>query len=192
MASKFGFVQPGCRQREWEARAALLLAQQNRAGTIRAAELDAQINSAEAALNPIDKKKAVKEADPQSASMAKAIGSDQNMVAVLSQAFVAISIEFGSGVGFWRVFGHAAPARRQNPLSTKLVAVDPSHRCGAILQVGPKGRRLLGARFGRGCRPSAAWLGRQQGLRVLPFVRGPERSERGNCNNGPHDRQVED
>ena len=118
-----------CRQREAEereARAALLVAQQNRAATVKAAELDTLIAAAEAALNTVDKKEAVKEADPQSASMAKAIGADQNIVAALSQAFFAIAIEFGSGVGFWLVFGHAAPARRQDLPSTKLVRVDPS------------------------------------------------------------------
>ena len=88
---------------------ALLLAQQNRAATIKAGALDAKIATAEVALNAVDKKEAVKEADPQSASMAKAIGTDQNIIAALSQAFFAIAIEFGSGVGFWLVFGHAGP-----------------------------------------------------------------------------------
>src|SRR5215831_2463343 len=61
-----------CRQREQEerdARAALLLVQQNRAATVKAAELDVKIAAAEAALNDVNKKEAVKEADPQSASM---------------------------------------------------------------------------------------------------------------------------
>ena len=63
-----------CRQREEEernARAALLLAQRNRAATVKAADLDAKIAAAEAALNAVDVKAAVKEADPQSASMAR-------------------------------------------------------------------------------------------------------------------------
>jgi hypothetical protein len=64
-------------------------------------------------LNEADKKEAVKEADPQSASMANAIGTDQNIIAALSQAFFAIAIEFGSGVGFWLVFGHAGPPGRR-------------------------------------------------------------------------------
>ena len=51
----------------------------------------------------MDVKVVVKETDPQSASMAKAIGADQNV------------IELGSGVGFWLVFGHGAPSvRREN------------------------------------------------------------------------------
>jgi hypothetical protein len=120
-----------CRQREEEernARAALLLAQQNRAATVKAGELDAQIAKAEAALNAVDKKEAVKEADPQSASMAKAIGADQSIIAALSQAFFAIAIEFGSGVGFWLVFGHAAPVRRRetDAPSTEIAPVDPN------------------------------------------------------------------
>ena len=60
--------------------------------------LDAQIAAAEAAVNAVDKKVAVKETDPQSASLAEAIGTDQNIIAALSQAFFAIAIEFGSGV----------------------------------------------------------------------------------------------
>jgi hypothetical protein len=103
-----------CRQREEEernARAALLSAQRNRASTIKAAALDAQIAEAEAALNAVETKAAVKEADPQSASMAKVVGADRNVIAALSHAFFAIAIELGSGVGFWLVFGHGAPIR---------------------------------------------------------------------------------
>jgi hypothetical protein len=123
---------PPTRQREQEerdARAALLLAQQNSAASVRAAALDARIAAAEAALAAVDKKEALKEADPQSASMAKAIGSDQNLIAALSQAFFAIAIEFGSGVGFWLVFGHAGPRQRVEveppSQSTELVLADP-------------------------------------------------------------------
>jgi hypothetical protein len=69
----------------------------------------------------------VKENDPPSASMAKSFGTDQNIIAVLSQAFFAIAIEFGSGVGFWLVFGHAAPGRRRevDAVSTEVRPVDP-------------------------------------------------------------------
>ena len=120
-----------CRQREGEereVRAALLVAQQNRAATVKAAELDAKIAVAEKALNDVDKKEAVKEADPQSASMAKGTGADQNLIAFISVAIFAIAIEFGSGVGFWLVFGHAGPrvhveVERPSP-STELVPVD--------------------------------------------------------------------
>ena len=124
-----------CRQREGEeraARAALLVAQQNRVATIKAADLDARIATAEAALNAVDKKEAVTEADPQSASMANAIGADRNVIAALSQAFFAIAIEFGSGVGFWLVFGHAGPRVRvevePSRPSTDIVPVDPPQK----------------------------------------------------------------
>jgi hypothetical protein len=53
-----------CRQREGEerdARAALLLAQQNRAATVKAAELDAQIATAEGAFNAVDMRAAHEE-----------------------------------------------------------------------------------------------------------------------------------
>ncbi len=120
-----------CRQREKEerdARKALLQAQTDRAATIKAADLDAKIAGAETAFNAVDVKAAVKEADPQSASMAKAIGADQNLIAALSHAVFAIAIELGSGVGFWLVFGHGAPARRGEAEvaapSTALVPID--------------------------------------------------------------------
>jgi hypothetical protein len=121
-----------CRQREQEerdARAALLLAQQDRAASVRAAALDARIAAAEAALAAVDKKEALKEADPQSASMAKAIGGDRNLIAALSQAFFAVAIEFGSGVGFWLVFGHAGPRQRME--------VEPPAQSTEVVQVGP-------------------------------------------------------
>ena len=105
-----------CRDREKderEARSALLLAQTNRAATIKAAGLDGKIAAAEEALAKVDVKAAKMQADPQSASMAEAIGADQNLIAALSHAIFAISIELGSGVGFWLVFGHGAPGRRR-------------------------------------------------------------------------------
>ena len=119
-----------CRQRETEerdARKALLQAQTDRAATIKAADLDAKIAEAEAALNAVDAKAAVKEADPQSASMAKVIGADQDLIAALSHAVFAVAIELGSGVGFWLVFGHGAPRRKDHdppPTSTALVPID--------------------------------------------------------------------
>ena len=83
----------GCGEvcKQWEkgeqtARAALLTVQADRAATIKAADLDAKIAAAEAALAAINVREVVKEADPQSASMAKAIGADQNLIAALSHA----------------------------------------------------------------------------------------------------------
>jgi hypothetical protein len=115
-----------CRQREEDerkARAALLLAQTNRAATIKAVDLDARIEDAEASLKAVD---------PQSASMAKAIGADQNLIAALSHAVFAIAIELGSGVGFWLVFGHGAPgARRDQAIATPSTGLVPIDRSGA-------------------------------------------------------------
>jgi hypothetical protein len=120
-----------CREREKDERAAtaaLQKAQSDRASTTKVAELDGKIAAAEAALNAVDRKEAVKEADPQSASMAKAVGADRNIIAALSHAFFAIAIELGSGVGFWLVFGHGAPKqKREEEASSKaLVPIDPS------------------------------------------------------------------
>jgi hypothetical protein len=75
-----------------------------------AVELDGRIAAAQHALSQVDVKTVTMQADPQSASMAKVIGADQNLIAALSHAIFAISIELGSGVGFWLVFGHG---RRQ-------------------------------------------------------------------------------
>jgi hypothetical protein len=124
-----------CRQREAEAdrREALLKAQQNHAATVKAADLDGKIAAAEEALNRVDIKAVTMVADPQSASMAKAIGADQNLIAALSHAVFAISIELGSGVGFWLIFGHGAPSRRREEIelstSNALVPID---RTGAV------------------------------------------------------------
>src|SRR5262245_18238527 len=98
-----------CRQREGEerdARASLRKAQENRAETAKAAELDRKIEEIERDIRRGNTTENRKEADPQSASMAKVIGTDQDLIAALSHAIFAISIELGSGVGFWLVFGH--------------------------------------------------------------------------------------
>jgi hypothetical protein len=120
--------------KKWEkdeqmARAALLKMQADRAATVKAADLDGKIAAAEAELATVDVREVVKEADPQSASMAKAIGADQNLIAALSHAFFAIGIELGSGVGFWLVFGHGPPPPRREVLealapSTALVPIN--------------------------------------------------------------------
>ena len=125
----------GCGEvcKQWEkneqtARAALLKAQTDRAATVKAAALDAKIAAAEAALAAVDVRAAVKEADPQSASMAKAIGADQNLIAALSHAVFAVAIELGSGVGFWLVFGHGAPTRREDLEAPRAVNGSGAHR----------------------------------------------------------------
>jgi hypothetical protein len=125
--------------KKWEkdeqtARAVLLKAQADRAATIKAAALDAKIAAAEAALAAVDARAAVKEADPQSASMAKGIGADQNLIAALSHVVFAIAIELGSGVGFWLVFGHGPPPPRREDdpgAPTLTTAVVPIDRTGA-------------------------------------------------------------
>jgi hypothetical protein len=78
-----------CKNREKDeriARTALAAAHTNRAATIRAADLDAKIAAAEEALDRVDIKAVIIVADPQSASMAKVIGADQNLIAALSHA----------------------------------------------------------------------------------------------------------
>ena len=123
---------------ETKAKEAATKAAADRAATLAAEQLAADIKAAEKDLETVDVKTATMAADPQSDSMAKAIGADQNLIAALSHAFFAIAIEFGSGVGFWLVFGHGAPNTRReeaqvSPPSTALVPID---RNGALeLQV---------------------------------------------------------
>jgi hypothetical protein len=87
-----------------------------------------QDRSGRGCLNAVDEKEAVKEADPQCAGMAKAVGADRNVIAALPHAFFAIAIELGSGVGFWLMFGRGAPnqKREEEPPSTALGPIDPS------------------------------------------------------------------
>jgi hypothetical protein len=102
---------PVCRAKETaetEAKEAATKAATERAATLAAEKLDAAIEAAESELAKVDVKTATMEADPQSASMAKASGKDQNQIAAISLAVFAIAIELGSGVGFWLVFGHGA------------------------------------------------------------------------------------
>src|SRR5262245_39572717 len=76
-------------------------AQNNRAGTPKAADVDRRIEEVERAI-----REGNTTANPQSASMARAIGADQDaLIAAISHVFFAISLELRSGVGFWLVFG---------------------------------------------------------------------------------------
>lgn len=107
---------PHCRAREGDVRAARdrhAEASADAAVTGQAADLDQRIAVAEAALARVDGALVAKEADPQSASMAKAIGADKDLIAAISHAIFAVAIELGSGVGLWLVFGHGVPAGRR-------------------------------------------------------------------------------
>jgi hypothetical protein len=95
---------PRCRDRgadERAARAALILAKTNKATTDKANELDAKIAIAEAALNAVDLKTVSK--DPPA----------QNLIATISHAVFAVTIELRSGFGFWLVFGHGRQPREE-------------------------------------------------------------------------------
>ena len=98
---------------ETNAKEAATKAATDRAATVAADKLAADIEQAEAELAKVDVKTAAMEADPQSASMAKAIDGNQHRIAAISHAIFAIAIELGSGVGFWLVFGHGAPSTRR-------------------------------------------------------------------------------
>jgi hypothetical protein len=151
----------GCGEvcKQWEkgeqtARSALLTAQADRAATVKAAALDAKIAAAEAALAAIDVRAVVKEADPQSASMAKAIGADQILIAALSHAVFAVAIELGSGVGFWLVFGHGPPPPRREETPVPSTALVPIDREGAqdIQVIGEQPEDIIARFFREGVR----------------------------------------
>lgn len=114
----------------------------------------------------------MKDADPQSASMAKAIGADRNVIAALSHAVFAIAIELWSGVGFWLVFGHGAPARRLDleapAASTAMVPID---RQGAqdLQVIGDQPEDIIARFFGEMVRPKRN--GRVQSERVWKAYR---------------------
>ena len=123
---------------ETNAKDAATKAATDRAATVAADKLAADIEQAEAELAKVDVKTAAMEADPQSASMAKAIDGNQHRIAAISHAIFAIAIELGSGVGFWLVFGHGAPSTRRKDVepSVASTALVPINRSEAVdLQV---------------------------------------------------------
>ncbi len=123
---------------ETNAKEAATKAATDRAATVAADKLAADIEQAEAELAKVDVKTAAMEADPQSASMAKAIDGNQHRIAAISHAIFAIAIELGSGVGFWLVFGHGAPSTRRKEVETSVAstALVPINRSEAVdLQV---------------------------------------------------------
>src|SRR5262245_42527546 len=167
-----------CKDREKEerdARTALVTLQSNRALTVKAAELDRKIEDAETvvrASNTVDTKK---EPDPQSASMAKAIGADQDIIAAISHVFFAISIELGSGVGFWLVFGHD---RREDNAALTALEID---RAGAedLVVIEQTPADIVGRFFLQAVRPARGR--RTQSLTIWSAYRRwcAERPERG-------------
>lgn len=132
---------PRCRDREADERKALealATARGNLAMTKQAAELDAKVAQAEAALSKVDIKSALKDADPQSESMAKVLGVSVEWVQLLGCILFALGIEVGSGLGFWLVFharhpeasAHGSdskpmPAPQMAPAAQAMVAVTP-------------------------------------------------------------------
>ena len=126
-------------------------AQNNRAVTPKAAELDRKIEEVERAI-----REGNTTVNPQSASMARAIGADQDdLIAAISHVFFAISIEPRSGVGFWLVFGHGR--REDDTVLTAERSIVPLHmtlsssskhlrHCRSFLPRGsPSGARSPGA-----------------------------------------------
>src|SRR5262249_30585365 len=112
-----------CHQREADekaARAALLEAQNNRAATIKAADLDGKIDAAQRDVDDNSRHRtAAKDADPQAKSIAKAFGISEDVVALLGYVIFAIGVEIGSGLLPWLLFGHGRPEEKPAPEATK-------------------------------------------------------------------------
>ncbi|MGH7489995.1 MAG: primase-like DNA-binding domain-containing protein, partial [bacterium] len=68
--------------------------------------LDNRIDAAKAKLAEVDVVGANKEADPQSAAIARLTGQSEERVRTGLHALVAVLLELGSGLGFYVVFGH--------------------------------------------------------------------------------------
>jgi hypothetical protein len=109
-----------CRAREADERAArgtLLKMQRDKAMTDRAADIDAKIEAARAALAKVDIKQAIKEADPQAAALVllggRFIGEDKQKIRTLIHAILAIVLEAGSGFGLYLIFGSHAVRRHE-------------------------------------------------------------------------------
>jgi hypothetical protein len=91
--------------------------QRDKAMTDRAADIDAKIEAARAALAKVDIKEAIKEADPQAAALAllggRFIGEDKHRIRTLIHAILAIVLEAGSGFGLYLIFGSHAVRRHE-------------------------------------------------------------------------------
>lgn len=102
----------------------------DKGATDKAADLEQQIKAAEAALAKVDVKTMSVEADPQSASMSKATGWDENKIVLFSHLLFAIGIEAGSGFGLWMLMGHGIAKRdedEEDPIQPELPAVAASN-----------------------------------------------------------------
>jgi hypothetical protein len=109
VSSECGKRGPECRRLESIARtkrdelAAIVAAM---ATAKAAADLDAKIEAARLALGKVDAGVADKDADPQSAAIAKATGKSQDSVRMVLHGLIAAVVELGSGLGLYVVFGH--------------------------------------------------------------------------------------
>lgn len=109
---------PNCRNREADertARAALGVAQANKAATDVAVALDIKIAAAEAALATVDNAAIAKDADPQIASIAKLTGWSEDAIGLVANILFAIAVEVGSGLGPWLIWGHGGSAKKREP-----------------------------------------------------------------------------
>jgi hypothetical protein len=121
-----------CQQRQGEAaaaRKALQEVQDNRSATVAAAELDANIKTAQRDVEDTSRQKsAAKDVNPQATSIGKATGLSGNIVALVGQVMIAILVEIGSGFLPWALFGHGK--REENP-ELLLIASSCHHRLQA-------------------------------------------------------------
>jgi hypothetical protein len=115
-----------CRDREKDERtatAALQKAQADRASTLKAAELDAELDRARKALeDPATIEAAAKQVDPQTENFSEATGIGLAIVTLLGYALFALGIEIGSGLMPWLLWGHG---KAPDPAPAEVVPETP-------------------------------------------------------------------
>ena len=142
VTSECGKRGPECRRLEGIARAkrdelATIVAAMATANA--AVELDGKIEDARIALGKVDAGVVDKNADPQSAAIAKATGKSEDWVRTALHALIAAVLELGSGLGLYVVFGHHGRSREalQSANDIPLTADASPAMAGSVMIEGP-------------------------------------------------------
>ena len=184
-------------------RTALAVVKANKATADKAAELDTKIEAAEGALAKADTKTANTEVAAQNQNMSKASGIGEDLAALIGHTLFAISVEVGSGLGLWLLFGHGPKAETEPP-PVELVpetAMEARARFFREIVCPVVGEHVAGSDMYAAYRK---WCAEQQIEPVTPqafgttMEQGQERQElvsrlpagAGLCAAAPHDRQF--
>ena len=115
--------------------------------------MDGRIEVTRAALGRVDAGTVVKDADPQSAAIARLTGRSQDWVRTALHVLVAALLELGSGLGLYVVFGHhgrprpaGVPALPSSPAGLSPLTIEgPSDAIARFIRERVRARR--GARI---------------------------------------------